>query len=153
MFARLLAISMLTLLALAPAPSTAQLAKTLLPGDAAEAPALSDPMTMEEVRELVARLSDKEVRDLLLERLDAVADAEDDAPGAPLLDLLEDSATGVYGTFLSISANQIFLFVVFGSLLSVIKITDFLYEMLDSIAFAVFNNKLRCENLKRWLHR
>ena len=37
--------------------------------------------------------------------------------------------TGVYGTFLSISANQIFLFVVFGSLLSVIKITDFLYEM------------------------
>jgi len=37
--------------------------------------------------------------------------------------------TGVYGTFLSISANQIFLFVVFGSLLSIIKITDFLYEM------------------------
>jgi TRAP transporter 4TM/12TM fusion protein len=37
--------------------------------------------------------------------------------------------TGVYGMFLSISANQIFLFVVFGSLLSVIKITDFLYEM------------------------
>jgi TRAP transporter 4TM/12TM fusion protein len=37
--------------------------------------------------------------------------------------------TGVYGTFLSISANQIFLFVVFGSLLSVIRITDFLYEM------------------------
>ena len=36
--------------------------------------------------------------------------------------------TGVYGTFLSISANQIFLFVVFGSLLSVIKINDFLYE-------------------------
>jgi len=37
--------------------------------------------------------------------------------------------TGVYGMFLSISANQIFLFVVFGSLLSVIRITDFLYEM------------------------
>ena len=30
---------------------------------------------------------------------------------------------------MSISANQIFLFVVFGSLLSIIKITDFLYEM------------------------
>jgi small-conductance mechanosensitive channel len=99
MFARLLAISMLTLLALVPSSSTAQLSKTLLPADAAQAPALSDPMTMEEVRELVARLSDKEVRDLLLERLEAVADAEDDAPGAPLLDLLEDSATGVYGTF------------------------------------------------------
>jgi len=37
--------------------------------------------------------------------------------------------TGVYGTFLSISANQIFLFVVFGALLSVLKVTDFLYEM------------------------
>jgi len=37
--------------------------------------------------------------------------------------------TGVYGTFLSISANQIFLFVVFGALLEVIRITDFLYEM------------------------
>ena len=37
--------------------------------------------------------------------------------------------TGVYGTFLSISANQIFLFVVFGALMEVIRITDFLYEM------------------------
>lgn len=37
--------------------------------------------------------------------------------------------TGVYGTFLSISANQIFLFVIFGALLGVIKINDFLYEV------------------------
>ncbi|MBW1700159.1 MAG: TRAP transporter fused permease subunit [Deltaproteobacteria bacterium] len=37
--------------------------------------------------------------------------------------------TGIYGTFLSISANQIFLFVIFGALMGVIRITDFLYEM------------------------
>ena len=37
--------------------------------------------------------------------------------------------TGVYGTFLSISANMIFLFVVFGALFKVLKITDLLYEL------------------------
>ncbi|MBU4563644.1 MAG: TRAP transporter fused permease subunit [Proteobacteria bacterium] len=37
--------------------------------------------------------------------------------------------TGVYGTFLSISANAIFMFVVFGGLLGVIKVTDVLYEL------------------------
>jgi TRAP transporter 4TM/12TM fusion protein len=36
--------------------------------------------------------------------------------------------TGVYGTFLSISANQIFLFVVFGGLMGVIRINDLFYE-------------------------
>lgn len=37
--------------------------------------------------------------------------------------------TGVYGTFLSISANDIFMFVVFGGLLGVVKVTDVLYEL------------------------
>jgi TRAP transporter 4TM/12TM fusion protein len=37
--------------------------------------------------------------------------------------------SGIYGTFLSISANQVFLFVVFGSLLSLIKANDVLYEL------------------------
>ena len=37
--------------------------------------------------------------------------------------------TGVYGTFLSISANAIFMFVVFGGLLGVVKVTDVLYEL------------------------
>ena len=37
--------------------------------------------------------------------------------------------TGVYGTFMSISANQIFLFVVFGALLGGIKVNDCLNEI------------------------
>ncbi len=36
--------------------------------------------------------------------------------------------SGIYGSFLSISANQVFLFVVFGALLSVIKVNDFFFE-------------------------
>ncbi len=36
--------------------------------------------------------------------------------------------SGIYGPFLSISANQVFLFVVFGSLLEVVKLNDFFYE-------------------------
>ncbi|MFC4270006.1 TRAP transporter fused permease subunit [Sneathiella chungangensis] len=37
--------------------------------------------------------------------------------------------SGIYGTFLSISANQIFLFVVFGSMMGLLRINDFLYEL------------------------
>ena len=37
--------------------------------------------------------------------------------------------SGVYGNFLSISANQIFLFVVFGAMLSVLNVTDGLTEV------------------------
>jgi len=37
--------------------------------------------------------------------------------------------TGLYGNFLAISANQIFLFVVFGSLMGILKISDFLNEL------------------------
>ena len=37
--------------------------------------------------------------------------------------------SGIYGLFLSISANQVFLFVVFGSLLGIIKINDFFFEL------------------------
>ncbi|HVL55711.1 MAG TPA: TRAP transporter fused permease subunit [Burkholderiaceae bacterium] len=36
--------------------------------------------------------------------------------------------SGIYGTFLSISANQVFLFVVFGALLGVIRVNDFFFE-------------------------
>ena len=36
--------------------------------------------------------------------------------------------SGIFGTFLSISANQVFLFVVFGALLGVIKVNDFFFE-------------------------
>lgn len=37
--------------------------------------------------------------------------------------------TGIFGTFLSISANQIILFVVFGALMGLLRINDFLYEL------------------------
>ena len=37
--------------------------------------------------------------------------------------------SGIYGLFLGISANQVFLFVVFGSLLGIIKINDLFFEM------------------------
>ncbi|PLX36927.1 MAG: C4-dicarboxylate ABC transporter [Hyphomicrobiales bacterium] len=36
--------------------------------------------------------------------------------------------SGIFGTFLGISANQIFLFVVFGALLGVIRVNDFFLE-------------------------
>ena len=45
--------------------------------------------------------------------------------------------SGVFGTFLSISANQVFLFVVFGALLGVIKVNDFFFEA-GKIAGKVF---------------
>lgn len=37
--------------------------------------------------------------------------------------------SGIFGQFLSISADQVFLFVVFGSLLSVIKVNDLFFEV------------------------
>lgn len=37
--------------------------------------------------------------------------------------------TGLYGNFLAISANQIFLFVLFGSLMGLLKISEFLTEL------------------------
>jgi len=37
---------------------------------------LPDPLTPETVRELVAHMSDDQVRDMLLDRLDAVAEAQ-----------------------------------------------------------------------------
>jgi TRAP transporter 4TM/12TM fusion protein len=45
-----------------------------------------------------------------------------------IISYLSIGLSGIYGTFLSISANQVFLFVVFGSLLEVIKVNDFFYE-------------------------
>ncbi len=37
--------------------------------------------------------------------------------------------TGMYGNFLAISANQIFLFVLFGSLMGLLKVSEFLNEL------------------------
>ncbi|MGI9374203.1 MAG: hypothetical protein ACR2OJ_17075, partial [Hyphomicrobiales bacterium] len=53
-------------------------AQTLIPGsdvgsNSSESVKLPEPLTQEAVRELVSKLSDTEVRQLLLDRLDAVA--------------------------------------------------------------------------------
>lgn len=45
-----------------------------------------------------------------------------------IVSYLSIGLSGIYGTFLSISANQVFLFVVFGALLGVIKVNDFFFE-------------------------
>ncbi len=45
--------------------------------------------------------------------------------------------SGIFGNFLSISTNQVFLFVVFGALLGVIKVNDFFFEA-GKIAGRVF---------------
>jgi len=46
-----------------------------------------------------------------------------------IVSYLSIGLSGVYGTFLSISANQIYLFVVFGALLGVMNVTDSLNEI------------------------
>ncbi len=59
---------------------------------------LPDPLTPEAVRELVSRLSDAEVRQLLLDQLDAVAaeKEQDQQATVNLLSFVTQSATGVY---------------------------------------------------------
>ncbi len=98
MTARLLAILIFAAAALVPAASTAQIAAKLLSQgeDAAET---AEPMTPEQARELVARLSDEEVRNLLLERLDAVAKAKGESEEAQLFALVQDTTMGVGGVF------------------------------------------------------
>lgn len=46
-----------------------------------------------------------------------------------IISYLSIGLSGIYGLFLSISANQVFLFVVFGSLLGIMKINDFFFEL------------------------
>ena len=48
---------------------------------------------------------------------------------AYIISYLSIGLTGIFGQFLSISADQVFLFVVFGSLLAVIKINDLFFEL------------------------
>ena len=87
----------LFLMVFAAAPAAAQ---SLLPAgeETAEPAALPDPLTPEAVRELVSRLSDAEVRSLLLQRLDAVASENlaDDESSRPFTAFLADNLTGVW---------------------------------------------------------
>lgn len=50
-----------------------------------------------------------------------------------IVSYLSIGLSGIYGIFLGISANQVFLFVVFGSLLGIIKINDFFFELGKSV--------------------
>ena len=59
---------------------------------------LPDPLTPEAVRELVSRLSDDDVRALLLQQLDAAAQGNSDTPvqAESLLNTLNDIAVAFY---------------------------------------------------------
>ncbi|AVO39841.1 mechanosensitive ion channel family protein [Pukyongiella litopenaei] len=70
---------------------------------------LPDPLTREAVHELVARMSDDQVRQLLLERLDAVAEAEgagaDPSPPATLFSVGRDTVLALGSSWLSVITN------------------------------------------------
>lgn len=46
-----------------------------------------------------------------------------------VISYLSIGLSGIFGSFLSISANFVFLFVVFGALLEIIKVNDLFYEL------------------------
>ncbi|MEM7068167.1 MAG: mechanosensitive ion channel domain-containing protein [Pseudomonadota bacterium] len=83
-------------------PTSAQ----VLPADSSQtavAPSLPNPLTQESVRGLVSQLSDQEVRQLLLERLDAVANsakvaAENDQSA---IEFLSSSIVGIGGSVIT----------------------------------------------------
>ncbi len=85
------------------------LAQSVLPsGDDSETVAVpdDDQLTPETVRDMVSRLSDQEVRDLLLQRLDAVAqeNGNEATEGASFLTFLSSAAAGI-GHSVSHSVN------------------------------------------------
>lgn len=79
-------------------------AQTTLTGAASDtSESVAVPSSPEEVRELVSRLSDQEVRSLLLERLDAVAEAatdgsDNETTSAGVVTFLKFWAAGVSGS-------------------------------------------------------
>ncbi|MEM7423595.1 MAG: mechanosensitive ion channel domain-containing protein [Pseudomonadota bacterium] len=91
----LVALSLMIFLA---PPATAQVA--LPQADSAPSAAtLPDPLTPEAVREMVSRLSDAEVRSMLLGRLDALAEEaaqSDETTSDSLVEFAEKATTGVY---------------------------------------------------------
>jgi len=68
-------------------------------GGTTAATTLPDPLTADAARDMVSRLSDQEVRGLLLERLDAVAASAEAADNTPVWTVLgqtvEDTGTGI----------------------------------------------------------
>lgn len=87
-----LAVMVLVIGAILPQVAGAQVALTPSSGTA-DVTALPDPLTEEAIRGLVARLSDQEVRTLLLDRLDATAKEESEAESRSAVVLLSESVT------------------------------------------------------------
>ncbi len=94
----LLMLAAMTFPALAPVPAAAQSAAAQ--GAQVAVPALPEQLTPETVRELVARLSDDEVRALLLARLDAVASQQAAQPERSF-------ASRVADTWAAVTANWV----------------------------------------------
>lgn len=95
---RIVALVMLAIAAPLATPLSAQTAGLPMPSSAAEeSVTLPDPLTPAAIHEMVARMSDDEVRDLLLDRLDAVA-ATQAAPqsGKSVIILLEENWKAFY---------------------------------------------------------
>lgn len=84
------------LLLLGAAPATAQLTPSSSESETTDV-VVPDDLTPAEVRDMVSRLSDGQVRDLLLKRLDAVAaqNAEPDGPRQDLPEFVIGLAEGI----------------------------------------------------------
>ncbi|NIZ60770.1 mechanosensitive ion channel protein MscS [Sedimentitalea sp. CY04] len=98
-FARIIKIiGIVTLMALGlSTPLAAQNPMVPSTGDTSEAVALPDTLTPEAIHEMVARMSDDQVRGLLLDRLDAVAAAQTKAEnGKGLLTTLQETWVAFY---------------------------------------------------------
>ena len=103
----LIGISFLVILLAAVTPSSAQTSLTSVTGGgestASDTVVLPEHLTPENIRQLVSTLSDEQVRELLLQRLDAVAQSENQTAvpdGGTVLDFLEETVAGI-GTSVS----------------------------------------------------
>ena len=100
MFPAALALLVGVFLVLFASPSSAQLATPQTEtSEPAQEITLPDPLTPDAVRELVSRLSDAEVRELLLKRLDAVAQSSvqgEEIEQEGIFELFGRWAVGVY---------------------------------------------------------
>ena len=120
-FAQILSIiGIVTLLALSFAPPLAA-QSPIIPssGDTTETVTLPDPLTPDAIHEMVARMSDDQVRGLLLDRLDAVAAAQA-APnaGKGILTILQENWVAFYSPSLAAIEKLPVLFTKQGEALS-----------------------------------
>ena len=97
MLLRLAQITFAVMLAVSPISAGAQV--TILPaGGDGESAAKIELTSPEAIRELISRMSDTEVREVLLERLDAVAADREAAADGGLLDFTNRATVGVFNS-------------------------------------------------------